>query len=138
MFSRWSQSSPSSHLLFSVLAWPLLFAGCTLALATVYRFGPDRPNRKWRWMTWGSGIASILWMLGTVLFTWYVGQFGSYNRVYGDLGAAVGFLTWIWLSVVILLLGAEINFELERANQSSFQGSRDQARLATKTFGERE
>ena len=58
-------------------------------------------------------------MLGTQMFTWYVQHYGSYNRVYGDLGAAVGFLTWIWLSLVVLLLGAEINCELERRNGRS-------------------
>ena len=97
-----------------ILMWPLLFLACALVLAIVYRFGPDRPQPRWRWITWGSAIASLLWILGTKLFTLYVQYFGSYNRIYGDLGAAVGFLTWIWLSLVVLLLGAEINCELER------------------------
>jgi membrane protein len=98
----------------AVLFWPILFLGAALIFAVIYRFGPDRPNPRWRWITWGSAIASLLWLAGTRLFTWYVGHFGTYNQVYGDLGAAVGFLTWVWLSMVIVLLGAEINCELER------------------------
>lgn len=93
----------------------------------VYRFGPDQPRAQWRWITWGSAIAALLWMLGTQLFTWYVSNFGSYNRVYGDLGAAVGFLTWIWLSLVVLLLGAEINCELERAAHGERPASKAQS-----------
>lgn len=100
-----------------VLVWPAAFFACTLVLAVVYRFGPNRQHPRWRWITWGSATASLLWLAGTRLFTWYVQHFGSYNRVYGDLGAAVGFLTWVWLSLVILLLGAEINCELEREDR---------------------
>ena len=102
-----------------ILVWPASFFACTLILAVIYRFGPNRKHPKWRWITWGSATASLLWLAGTRLFSWYVEHFGSYNRVYGDLGAAVGFLTWLWLSLVILLLGAEINCELEREDASA-------------------
>lgn len=111
--------------LLQVLVWPASFLACTLILAVVYRFGPNRTHPKWRWITWGSATSSLLWLAGTRLFTWYVEHFGSYNRVYGDLGAAVGFLTWLWLSLVILLLGAEINCELERADHSASADSAD-------------
>lgn len=107
------QDDPAAFAL-QILVWPASFAVCALVLAVVYRFGPNRRHPEWRWITWGSATASLLWLAGTRLFTWYVEHFGSYNRVYGDLGAAVGFLTWLWLSLVILLLGAEINCELER------------------------
>jgi membrane protein len=99
---------------FRILVWPFSFVVCVLILDVIYRYGPDRKRAQWRWISWGSAIASILWLLGTKLFSWYVQDFGSYNRVYGALGAAVGFLTWIWLSLVIMLLGAEINNELEK------------------------
>jgi membrane protein len=99
---------------FRILVWPLSFLICVLILDVIYRYGPNRKHAQWRWINWGSAIASILWLLGTELFSWYVQNFGSYNRVYGELGAAVGFLTWIWLSLVIMLLGAEINNELEK------------------------
>lgn len=113
------QQASATGLIMQILTWPALFLACTLILAVIYRFGPDRPHPRWRWITWGSAIASLLWILGTSFFTWYVHNFGSYNRVYGNLGAAVGFLTWVWLSLVILLLGAEINCELQRAHESA-------------------
>jgi membrane protein len=116
---RLEQQDSASGLTMQILTWPALFLACTLILAVIYRFGPDRPHPRWRWITWGSAIASLLWILGTLLFTWYVDNFGSYNRIYGNLGAAVGFLTWVWLSLVILLLGAEINCELDRAHESA-------------------
>jgi membrane protein len=114
---RLQQREPAAGFILQILTWPTLFVACTLILAVIYRFGPDRPHPRWRWITWGSATASLLWVFGTLLFTWYVHNFGSYNRIYGNLGAAVGFLTWVWLSVVILLLGAEINCELERSHE---------------------
>jgi membrane protein len=114
--SQTDKASPAAQTALRVLSWPILYFGCALVLAVIYRFGPDRPHLRWRWITWGSATASALWVIGTQTFTWYVEHFGSYNRVYGDLGAAVGFLTWLWLSLVILLLGAEINCELERVS----------------------
>jgi membrane protein len=109
-----TDADPAIRILVQVLVWPLSFMACTVLLALIYRFGPHRKHPKWRWITWGSATASVLWLLGTLLFTWYAAHFGSYNRVYGNLGALVGFLTWVWLSIVVLLLGAEIDSELER------------------------
>lgn len=93
--------------------WPALLAGVVFALAVLYRFGPSRDEPKWRWVTWGSGIAAILWVAGSILFSWYAENFGSYNETYGSLGAVVGFMTWIWLSTTVILIGAELNAELE-------------------------
>lgn len=104
----------AARIILQILVWPALFLFAAFLLTVIYRFGPNRPRPHWRWMSWGTAIASLLWMIGTQAFSWFVQIFGSYNRVYGDLGAVVGFLTWIWLSLVILLLGAEINCELER------------------------
>ena len=80
----------------------------------MYRFGPSRNKPKWRWVSWGSVLAAFLWLLFSVLFSWYVGHFGAYNRTYGSLGAAIGFMTWIWISTIVVLLGAEFNAEMER------------------------
>lgn len=99
--------------LFTIAVWPLAFLLCALVLAVVYRFGPNRKNPQWRWISWGSATAAILWLMGTAAFTWYAQNYGTYNQVYGQLGALVGFLTWVWISVMIVLLGAEINAELE-------------------------
>jgi membrane protein len=98
-----------------ILVWPLGFLACSTVISLIYRFGPNRPGVAWRWITWGSAFAAAVWIGGTMLFSWYVANFGRYDRTYGELGAAVGFLTWIWLSLVILLLGAEIICETERA-----------------------
>ena len=93
--------------------WPLLAVLVMLGLAVLYRYGPSRRHAEWRWITWGSAVAAIGWLLFSVLFTWYVANFGSYNETYGSLGAVVGLLTWMWLSTVIVLLGAELNAEIE-------------------------
>jgi membrane protein len=103
---------------FRILIWPLSFAACVVLSSLIYRFGPNRTHTKWRWVTWGGVFASAAWIGGTMLFAWYVRHFGHYNEVYGNLGAIVGFLTWIWLSLVVLLLGAEINCEIERNSAS--------------------
>jgi membrane protein len=105
---------------WTVLRWPAAFLCCVVMQDILYKIGPDRQHTKWRWISWGSAIASLLWILGTLLFAWYAQNFGSYDRVYGDLGAAVGFLTWIWLSLVILLAGAELNCEIERRTVQTF------------------
>ena len=104
----------SFHLLFEILRWPAAFALSSFFFALIYHVGPDRKTIPPHWITWGSSIGASLWILGTLLFSWYVQAFGTYDRTYGSLGAAVGFLTWIWISLVILLLGAEIDCEIER------------------------
>jgi membrane protein len=101
-------------LLIRIIVWPGIFVAFTVLASLIYRYGPNRARTKWRWFTWGGAIASAVWMAGTFLFTWYVTNFGHYDEMYGKLGAIVGFLTWIWLSLVVLLLGAEINCEIER------------------------
>jgi membrane protein len=93
--------------------WPILFALVTLALAVLYRYGPSRTEPRWRWITWGSVSAAIVWLAASALFSWYVASFGSYNKTYGSLGAVVGFMTWIWISIIVVLLGAKLNAEME-------------------------
>ena len=66
-----------------------------------------------KWLTPGSIFAAVVWLVGSILFSWYVANFGSYNETYGSLGAVIGFMTWIWLSAVVVLTGAEINAEIE-------------------------
>jgi len=97
----------------AILRWPALLAIVCVWLALVYRYGPSRQDAKWRWVTAGSVAASMLWLGASMLFSWFVANFDSYNKTYGSLGAGVGFMVWIWLSVVIVLLGAELNAEME-------------------------
>lgn len=93
--------------------WPLLVALVALVLAVLYRFGPDREEARWRWVSWGSAVASLVWLAASLGFSWYVQNFGSYNETYGSLGAVVGFMTWIWISAAVVLFGAELNAEME-------------------------
>jgi len=96
-----------------VLRWSSIFLLAIVFNGLVYHYAPDRRRRERPWLTWGSVTAAALWVLGSALFSWYVQTFGSYDRTYGALGAVVGFLTWIWLSLVVLLLGAELDSALE-------------------------
>jgi len=98
---------------FGLLRWPVLLVAMMAALAVIYRFGPSRERAKWRWVTPGSVLASLLWVAGSLLFSWYLANFAHYDRTYGSLGAAVGVMTWLWLSSIIVLLGAELNSEIE-------------------------
>jgi membrane protein len=97
--------------------WPAMFAIILLALAVLYRYGPSRGRPEWRWVTPGSILAAAGWIVFSMLFSWYVGSFGSYNETYGSLGAAIGFLTWVWLSTTIVLVGAELNAEIEHQTE---------------------
>jgi membrane protein len=96
--------------------WPLIWLVVAFGLAVLYRFGPtDSLDPKWRWITWGSASASLLWLAASSLFSWYAANFGSYNRTYGSLGAAIGFMTWMWISAAVFIVGAELNAEIEKA-----------------------
>ena len=97
----------------SILRWALLWLLVVLALSVVYRYAPDRRAAKWRWVTWGSAIAATLWLGGSLLFSLYVRNFGSYGETYGALGGVVVMLLWFYLSAFVVVLGAEINSELE-------------------------
>jgi membrane protein len=99
--------------LVSLARWPILLIGVIVGLSLIYRFGPSRDKAEWRWVTPGGIIAAVLWLAVSMLFSWYVANFGSYNETYGSLGAVIGFMTWIWLSTTVVLLGAEINAEME-------------------------
>jgi membrane protein len=111
--------------------WPILLVIISMLLAVLYRYGPSRTEARWRWVTWGGALASVLWVLISVAFSWYVANFGSYNKTYGSLGAAVGFMTWIWISSIVVLVGAEIDAEMEH------QTRRDTTRGPDKPLGTR-
>lgn len=97
-----------------IVEWPLLILGVLTGLAVLYRFGPDHEHPKWRWISPGAVIATLLWLIGSVGFTVYVTHFSSYDKTYGSLGGVVVMLTWLWLSSFVALLGAVINAEVER------------------------
>ncbi|WP_299844170.1 YihY/virulence factor BrkB family protein [uncultured Jannaschia sp.] len=95
------------------LRWPVLLIVVAGLIALLYRYGPSREPPEWRWVSWGSGIAAVLWLVFSGLFSWYASNFGSYDATYGSLGAAIGFMTWIWISTIVVVTGAELNSELE-------------------------
>ncbi len=97
----------------SVLRWPALLLVAIGALALLYRYGPSRQAERWRWVTAGSALAAILWLTASLLFSQYVSHFGNYDKTYGSLGAVIGFMSWIWVSIITVLFGAEINSEIE-------------------------
>ncbi|GJD49761.1 hypothetical protein OPKNFCMD_2494 [Methylobacterium crusticola] len=103
----------SMEWVIALLRWPILLLVVLGSLALLYRYGPSRDTARWTWVTWGSGVAAALWIVVSALFSWYVSSFGNYNETYGSLGAVIGFMTWIWISTTIVLLGAELNAEME-------------------------
>jgi membrane protein len=104
--------------IISVGRWPALLLIVLLALAVLYRYGATPRGATWRWITPGSAVAALLWLLASAGFSFYASHFGSYNETYGSLGAAVGFMTWIWISTIVILIGAELNGIIERGKQS--------------------
>ena len=106
-------SGQSGTGLLPLLRWPLLYVIILFGLACLYRYGPSRTHPQWRWVSWGSAIAGGIWIVGSLLLSWYVSHFGTYNATYGSLGAVIGFMVWMWLSTIIVLVGGEINAEME-------------------------
>ncbi len=104
---------PTAGMVVSLARWPILLVGFGGGLALLYRYGPSRGHARWRWVSWGSGVATLLWLIASLLFSVYTSHFSHYNRTYGSLGAVVGLMIWIWISAIIVLLGAELNSEIE-------------------------
>ncbi len=97
----------------ALLRWPFMLLVAVGAITVLYRYGPSRQLERWRWVTAGSALAAVLWLTASLLFSVYVAHFGNYDKTYGSLGAVVGFMTWIWVSIITILFGAEINSEIE-------------------------
>jgi membrane protein len=93
--------------------WPLMFGLIIVGLAVLYRYGPSRRRAKWRWISVGSVFAGLAWLAVSSLFSWYLGNFANYNATYGALGAVVGLMMWMWLSTIVVLVGAALNSEIE-------------------------
>ncbi|MGR3591704.1 MAG: YihY/virulence factor BrkB family protein [Limimaricola soesokkakensis] len=100
--------------IINLVRWPVLLILVALGLAILYRYGPDRGDKKWRWITPGAGLACLLWLVGSIGFAFYVRNFGGYNETFGALGGVIVLLMWLWLSSFIVLMGAEFDSEMER------------------------
>src|SRR5262245_65560891 len=85
----------------------------SVGLAVLYRYGPSRRAARWRWLSVGSVFAAFVWLAVSFLFSWYLGNFANYNATYGALGAVVGLMMWMWLSTIVVLIGAVLNSEIE-------------------------
>jgi membrane protein len=114
-----------------VLPWLILGVFITASLGALYRFGASRAEPRTRWVSWGAVLATLLWIAASVLFSVYVANFASYNETYGALGAVMILLMWLWISAFIVLLGAELNAEMEH------QTERDTTSGAPRPLGQR-
>jgi membrane protein len=95
------------------LRWAVLLALATAAFAVVYRYGPSRERARWRWVTVGGAISAVVWVGGSLAFSWYAANVANFDATYGSLAAVMGFMMWIWFSAMVVLIGAELNAEIE-------------------------
>jgi membrane protein len=110
--------------LVQALSLLTLVAYVMVSIALLYRFGPSQPSAHWRWLTPGSVLATLLWLIASFLFSYYVGHVASYDATYGPLGAVAGVMMWFWVTAYVVLLGGELNAALERqAAESSNAGA---------------
>lgn len=114
-----------------VASFGLLVVSVLAGLSLLYRFGPCRPSPRWEWVTPGSMVATLLWVAASAVFSWYVARFSTYDATYGPLGTVVAFMMWLYVTVYAVLLGAELNAELEMQTLS------DSTNGAPKPFGRR-
>lgn len=99
----------------AVLRWPVLVAAMGVGLALLYRFGPCRRGGDWRWISWGSGLATAGWLAVSVGFAWYARSLADFDASYGAMAAPIALLLWVWLTMVVVLLGAEVDAVMEQA-----------------------
>jgi membrane protein len=97
--------------------WPALAAMILAALAVLYRFAPSRRSPQWKWISVGSVSATGIWLVGSAALSYYLANYGAYDATYGSLGAAIGLMIWMWMSTIVVLLGAELNSEIERRHK---------------------
>jgi membrane protein len=102
-----------SAVLMRIVRWPALLIVLLVGLAILYRYGPDRRTARWQWVSVGSVFASFAWIGASYLFSRYLATFNSYNATYGSLGAVAAMMMWLWISAGMVLLGAELNAEVE-------------------------
>ena len=118
--------------LVAIVRFVLLGGLLVVGLAVLYRYAPDRDQPKWSWVSWGSGVATVLWVLASIGFSVYANAFGTYNKTYGALAGIIILMFWLFLSAVVVLVGAELNTEME------LQTAKDTTKGPTKPMGDRD
>jgi membrane protein len=98
------------------LRWPAMLIVLMLGLAVLYRFGPNLDHPRWHWFTPGALFAAVAWLGGSAILSYYLGHFANYDATYGSLGAAIGLMMWLWMTSIVVLVGAELNSEIDAAN----------------------
>ena len=109
----WLRLGGFSAIVIKIVRWPALLVLVAVGIAMLFRFGPSREHAKWRWITIGSVLATLVWIAASIGFSFYLENFANYNATYGSLGAVIGFMLWAWISVVIIVIGAELDAEME-------------------------
>lgn len=104
----------TARISIGILRWPALAVAMVVALGLVYRLAPDREDAQWRWLGLGSVVATVLWVIGSALFSLYAANFGKYEDTYGALGGVVVVMLWLFLTAYVVVIGAELNAEAER------------------------
>jgi membrane protein len=130
--ARATHLGAAGAVLVQAVRWVLLLGGLLAGLAVLYRYAPDRDEPRWRWASPGAVFAAVAWLVASILFSVYVSNFGSYNETYGSLGAVVVVMLWLYLTALVIILGAELNCELER------QTARDTTEGRPRRLGERD
>jgi membrane protein len=110
--------------MWNVLQWPVIAGLMLMVVAAIYHICPDRPVKHWRWMTPGSVFAVVMWLVVSLGFKAYVDNFGNYNKVYGSIAGVIVLMLWFYWSGMVLLLGGEINAEIEKAEAERLPGTR--------------
>ena len=117
--------------IYGLAKWPVLLATVLTMLAVLYYVAPNVRLPAFRWITPGSLLAVVLWLLASAAFAFYVANFGSYDKTYGTLGGVISFLVWLWITNIAVLLGVELNAELERGREmdAGIPGAEDEIKL---------
>jgi membrane protein len=102
-----------TEIIVRLARWPALMLAMLLGLAALYRYGPSRREAKWEWLSVGASTATLAWFGGSALLSWYLANFANYGATYGSLGAAIVTMMWMWISTIMILLGGELNAEIE-------------------------
>jgi membrane protein len=119
---------PAFEWTWKILQWPVIFAMVSVAIAFIYRFSPD-VKQEWVWLSPGSVLATTLWLLASLGFKYYVANWGAYTETYGLIGAVMILMLWFYISGLVILIGAEMNVEIEHAGHAG-----PRRRIGDRTF----